>query len=165
MISDSPTGPAILSDGCLPGDTDRDQCVINAPDRAEEADKRGCRTDGGKYGKSALHFGSTVVNRSSQAFGEPFGKADFRLQILFTSLMQTGGLQAVSGKCMKGIVVGHVFRLSSPFAKVGAFQKAATSFERPYSFHARHARHAMIVQEATDMTRRSRATNLMIQPP
>jgi len=102
--------------------------VINSPDRAEQADKRGCRADGSQHGESALHFGRTVVNRSSQAFGQPFGQADFRLQILCTRLMQAGGLQTVGGKGMKGIVVRSGFQNVQTFRKCGRFPESGHTF-------------------------------------
>jgi hypothetical protein len=56
MISASPTGPATLVDGDLPGARDAGECVVDAPDRAQQAHERRSGTHGGQQHLAVLQL-------------------------------------------------------------------------------------------------------------
>ena len=71
MISASPTGPATLSIDAWPGDADRGQRVVDAPDRAEQADERRGRADGGEEREAVLQAALHVVDRALDRHRDP----------------------------------------------------------------------------------------------
>src|SRR5688572_27125408 len=60
-----------LVDRSLPGDADRRQRVVDAPDRAEQADERGGRTDRREEGQAVLQARLHVVDRALHAHRDP----------------------------------------------------------------------------------------------
>src|SRR5436190_3517502 len=68
-----------LVDRRLAGDADGGECMVDAPDRAEETDERSGRADGGEEGEASLQPVVDHVDRSIERHGEPGVEVDLLL--------------------------------------------------------------------------------------
>ena len=72
----------------------RDQRVVDAPDRAEQADERGGRADRRQEGEPVCSLLLTCVDRALQRHGDPLVQVD---AVREAAVMMGGGAQAVLG--------------------------------------------------------------------
>ena len=63
-------------DGGLAGDADFDKGVVDAPDGAEESDKRGGGANGCEKGQAVLHVALDAVGGALDRLRDPVGEAD-----------------------------------------------------------------------------------------